>query len=143
KGRSLGAAAFLAAACDEIVMGTGSAVADFNYLAGEKADALRTRRDMLLPLVKEQGYPPALFEAALTRNLALVRVKTSGGDLRLVTEPAFKENQESGSAKWDALGRLTPGHDESFLRVGDDLAREWRVTRETGVDTVEALYSYY
>jgi membrane-bound ClpP family serine protease len=143
RGRALGAACFLAVACDEIVMGTDAVLADFNYLAGEKSDALQVRRQMLIPLLKEQGYPVPLFEAALTRNLALVRVRTPGGDLRLVTEPQFKEDQESKSPKWDSLGRITPGVDESFLRITADLAREWRVARETGVDSIETLASYY
>ncbi len=141
-GRALGAACYLAVVCDEIVMGTGSALADFNYLAGEKADALQVRREMLLPLLAEQGYPPALFEAALTRNLALVRVKAPGGDVRLVTEREFKEHVEAGGAKWDVLGRLAPGVDETFLRVNADLAHEWRIAREPGIDNMESLYSY-
>ncbi len=140
-GRALGAACYLAVACDEIVMGTGAVLADFNYLAGEKADALKVRRDSLQPLLKEQGYPVALFDAALTRSLALVRVRVPGGDIRLVTEPQFKE-QEAGGVKWDALGRITPGADDSFLRISADLAREYRITRETGIDSLESLYTY-
>jgi membrane-bound ClpP family serine protease len=143
QGRSLGAACFLAVACDEIVMGTGSALADFNYLSGEKGEALRVRRDMLLPLVREQGYPPALFEAALTRNLALVRARGPGGELRLVTEPQFKQDQEAKAPHWDSLGRIAPGPDESFLRITADLAKEWRVAQATGIDSAEALYTYY
>jgi len=113
-GRALGAACYLAVACDEIVMGSGSALADFNYLAGEKSDALEVRRQTLLPLLKEKNYPVPLFEAALTRNLTLVRARVAGGDIRLVTEPQFKENQESNGAKWDSLGRIAPGADQSL-----------------------------
>jgi membrane-bound ClpP family serine protease len=141
-GRSLGAACFVAVACDEIVMGTGSALADFNYLAGEKADALQVRRQMLLPLLKEQGYPPALFEAALARNLAAVRVRAQGGDVRVVTEPQFKEHEQAGGTRWDLLGRIGPGADETFLRITAELAREFRIAREIGIDSNDALYSY-
>jgi membrane-bound ClpP family serine protease len=141
-GRSLGAGCFLAVACDEIVMGTGSAVADFNYLAGDKSDTMQERRRMLVPLLKDQGYPLAPFEAAMTRNLAVIRVRTSGGDIRLVTEPQFKEAEADRGAKWDALGRIAPGVDESYLRITDELAREWRIARETGVDSFESLCTY-
>ena len=140
-GRALGAACYIAVACDEIVMGTGAVLADFNYLAGEKADALQVRRDTLRPLLKEQGYPVPLFDAALTRNLALVRVRVPGGDVRLVTEPQFKEEVANG-AKWDALGRITPGADDSLLRITADLAREYRITRETGIDSLPLLCTY-
>jgi membrane-bound serine protease (ClpP class) len=143
KGRALGAAVYLAVACDEIVMGSGSALADFNYLAGEKADALEVRRKTLLPLLKEKNYPVPLFDAALTRNLTLVRVRNPGGDVRLVTEAQFKENQESNGPRWDALGRIAAAADESFVRISADLAREWRIVRATGIDTPESLYAYY
>ena len=165
RGRSLGAACFLAVACDEIVMGTGAAVADFNYLAGEKSDALEVRRRALAPLLEEQGYvepllkrknaqkdkgangdsyyPSPVFEAALTRNLALVRIRLQGGDTRLVTEPQFKENQQGAGPRWDMLGRIAPGPDEVFVRIGEDLAREARLVRATDIDSVESLYVYY
>jgi membrane-bound ClpP family serine protease len=140
--RSLGAACYLAVACDEIVMGTGAVLADFNYLAGEKADALQVRREALKPFLVQQGFPVALFDAALTRSLALVRVRVPGGDIRLVTEPQFKEEQQAKGLNWDALGRITPGADDSFLRITADLAREYRITRETGIDSLEALCTY-
>jgi membrane-bound ClpP family serine protease len=141
-GRSLGAGCFLAVACDEIVMGTGSALADFNYLAGEKADALLVRWKMLQPFLVEPGYPAAAFEAALTRNLAVVRVRVPGGDVRIITEREFKDEQDNGGGKRDLLGRVGPGADESFLRITADLAREWCIAREVGIDSIESLYTY-
>jgi membrane-bound serine protease (ClpP class) len=141
-GRSLGAACYLAVVCDEIVMGSNSALADFNYLAGEKADALYVRWKALQPFLVDPGYPAAPFEAAFTRNLALVRVRMPGGDVRLVTDDEFKREQDAGGAKRDVLGRITPGADDSFLRITAERAREWRIARETGIDSIESLYTY-
>ena len=71
-GRSSGAATFLALACNEIVMANDAALADFTYLPADQVDDVKT---MLLPLAAEQGYPPLLFEATLSKDLALYRVQ--------------------------------------------------------------------
>src|SRR5204862_2231689 len=72
-GKSLGAATFLALGCSEILMGRDSALSDFRYLRAEDRKALV---DVLLPLAKSQGYPPALFQATLEPNMKLVRVRS-------------------------------------------------------------------
>lgn len=143
-GRALGAACFLAVACDEIVMGTESALADFTYLRGEKADALQARREMLLPLVRAQGYPEPLFRASLERNLTLVRVraKADPADERLLTEEQYQADQASLSPEWHALGRIAPPAGEPFVIITAPLAKEWHVA-QTDIDTPAALYAAY
>lgn len=64
-GVNLGAGTYLALACDEIVMGSNSTLADFNDLRGEGPELMRRRAEMLLPLARAHGYPEAPFEAAL------------------------------------------------------------------------------
>jgi membrane-bound ClpP family serine protease len=142
-GRSLGAGCFLAVACDEIVLGDNAVLADFNYLHGEPADALKARREALLPLVKEQGYPEALFRAALEPHAVLVRVrsKTDPGVERLVTEDQFREDQASQSPELSSLGRIAPASDEAFIQIDAALAKEWRIAQATGVNSPEALYA--
>lgn len=69
-GVHLAAGTYLALSCDEIVMGSNAALADFNDLRGEGPELMRRRAEMLLPLARSHGYPEAPFEAALLHPIA-------------------------------------------------------------------------
>lgn len=142
-GRSLGAATFLALACSEIVLGKDAALADFGYLAGdENTDQRRRAAEMLVPLAREQGYPPLLFQAALDPSLALVRVKAKNdpGLELLVIDKEFEADQQSANPRWNSFGRLTPLEGEHF-KITAPLAAEWRVAQATDVDTPGVPYA--
>ncbi len=142
--RSLGAATFLAVACSEIVMGKDAALADFGYLMDpSQADARRRALEMLVPLAREQGYPPLLFQATLDPTLNLVRVKSKSdpGPEQLVTEKDFEADQQSPKPRWNSFGRLVPGEGKTF-RITAPLAREWRIVQAADIDRLEDLYNY-
>lgn len=141
-GRSLGAATFLALACSEVVLGKDAALADFSYLQGdEHADARRRTQEMLVPLAREQGYPPLLFQATLDPKLTLVRVKAKAdpGLEQLITEKELEDDQQSMNPRWNSFGRFVPA-DGKTLRITAPLAREWRVTQAGEIDTLRDLY---
>ncbi len=132
-GRSLGAATFLALACNEIVMAKDAALADFSYLpANEVADV----KAMLLPLAAEQGYSPVLFEATLNKDMALFRVRTRDGEERLVTE------KELNNPAWQKNSRLDrpPG---KFLILKAPLAEEFHVAQAADIGSADELYARY
>jgi membrane-bound ClpP family serine protease len=132
-GRSLGAATFLALACNEIVMARDAALADFTYLPTEQVEDVKA---MLLPLVKEQGYPTLLFEAALDKRIVLYRAKTKEGDDRLVTENDLK------NPDLQKISRLDRAPD-SFLKITAPLAEEFGVAQSTAIATLEDLNAHY
>ncbi|MCI0640114.1 MAG: hypothetical protein L0Y72_29150 [Gemmataceae bacterium] len=140
-GRVLGAATFLALGCMEIVMAGDAALGDFSYLGD---DQLQSARDMLLPLVKEQGYPPALFEATLQRDLVLFRVKAKSNpsEVRLVSEVELKKDAASKNPQWDSFGRLERDAGKN-LKIDATLAREFRIAQATGLNSLDELFTYF
>jgi membrane-bound serine protease (ClpP class) len=132
-GRSLGAATFLALACNEIVMARDAVLADFAYLPADQVDDVKT---MLLPLAKEQGYPPLLLEATLSKDLVLYRVKTKESDERLVAEGDVK------NPAWHKISRLDRPP-AMFLKITAPLAEEFRIAQSTDIGSLDALNSYY
>jgi len=132
-GRSLGAATFLALACNEIVMAPDAVLADFTYLPADQVEDVKT---MLLHLAKEQGYPPLLFEAALNKDLVLYRAKTKEGEERLVEEQNVKKTD------WVIMSRLdkAPG---KLLKITAALAEEFHVAQSIKIDSLKALYGQF
>jgi membrane-bound serine protease (ClpP class) len=131
-GRSLGAATFLALACNEIVMARDAALADFAYLPAEQLDDVKA---MLMPLAKDEGYPQLLFEATLTKGMVLYHVKTKEGQDRLVLEKDVK------NSPWQLVRRLdpTPG---KFLKVTAPLADDFHVAQSIDIGSLDALNAY-
>src|SRR5581483_1529326 len=142
-GRTLGAATFLALRCNDIVMAKDAALGDFSYLLQEKetkAEDLQRLRSMLVPLAKEQGYPPRLFEATLDPDMVLYRVKDRAdpSDERLVTEQELDKDKQAAQPRWHSMGRLSRPEGK-LLKISADLAREWRVAPYADVETLPAL----
>jgi membrane-bound ClpP family serine protease len=129
-GRSLGAATFLALACYELVMAPDAVLADFNYLPADQVDDVKA---MLLALVKDQGYPPLLFEAALTKDMVLYHVKTKEGQDRLVTQAEVKD------LPWHSRIEAPKGQ---LLKINATLARTFHVAQASDIDSLSALYTY-
>jgi membrane-bound ClpP family serine protease len=98
---------------------------------------------MLVPLAREQGYPPLLFEAALDRDLEIYRVKskTDPGDERLLSARDLQIDAKSANPRWLSLGLFAKSG--PFLKITAPIAKEWRVARYADVDSVEALYGLY
>ncbi len=140
KGKSLGAATFLALGCSEIDMAQDSAISDFRYLS---ADDRKLVFEMLAPLADSQGYPPLLFKATLEQNLALVRVRPKSdpnAPMDLVTLAKYQDDQKSTAPRWNSFGVLLPG-EGGVLKITPALAREFQIDSGTDIDTIEALYS--
>ncbi|MBX9679629.1 MAG: hypothetical protein K2X38_12770 [Gemmataceae bacterium] len=139
--RSLGVTTLLALGCNEIVMGKDSALADFRALKPEDRSALI---DVVVPMARDQGYPPLLFQATLDPKISLVRVKGKNDptEQRLVTDDEYKQDQESKSPRWNSFGRLTSDSKDT-LRITTPIAREWQVAIPQEVDDVSTLYATY
>ncbi len=142
-GAALGAAAYLAVACNEIAMASGATLVDFNYLKQDSPDLMRRREEMLLALVREQDYPELLFRATLTPGLVLYRVRAAAdpNDERLITEADYRADQE-GAKKWRSLGRITAPESE-LLTIPAALAHDFRIAQAADLDTTEQLYAFY
>lgn len=142
-GASLGAAAYLALACNEIVMASNATLADFNYCKQDGPELLRRRAEMIVPLARDQDYPELLFKAALTPDLVLYRVRTAAdpAEETLITEAEYKLDQE-GAKRWRSLGRIAPAEGE-MLTISAALAGEQRIAQAVDIDNVEQLYAHY
>ena len=132
-GCSLGAATFLALACNEIVMAKDAVLADFAYLPEDQRDDVKA---MLVPLAKEQGYPPLLFEASLTKGMVLYWAKTKDGEDRVITE------KERKGFQGQKISRLEQSP-EDLLKINAPLAGQFQIAQATNIDTLDALYDHY
>lgn len=145
-GRSLGAATFLALGCDEMVMGTGAVLGDFEYLKKQDAKLLNDVRANLVDLAQKQGYPPRLFEAMVDPRLMLRRVQSRADphDFRVVTEEELRKDQESGKPQWHGVpaGGLDRPEGQ-FFKLPAALAKELGVVLHADKDSNEAVSSLY
>src|SRR4029077_16004770 len=119
--------------CNEIVMARDAVLADFSYLPADQVDDVKT---MLLPLVKEQGYPPLLFEAALSKDLVLYRVKTKQGEDLLIAAKHVE------NPAWHTISRLDRAPN-SFLKITPPLAGEFGVAPSTDIASLDDLHAHY
>lgn len=142
--RSLGAATFLALGCHEIVMASDATLGDFNYLTDKSPAALKPKRDMLVKLARDQGYPPLLFDAMLTPGLVLYRVqaRTDPSDYRLLTEEDMRKDAAAQNPRFSQVGRIDAPPGELF-KLNAQLAKEWHVASAIDVNSPEVLYPLY
>jgi membrane-bound serine protease (ClpP class) len=142
-GASLGAATYLALACNEIVMASSAALADFNYCKHDAPELLQRRAEMLVPLARAQDYPELLFKATLSPGLVLYRVRSAAdaNEETLISEADFRADQE-GARRWRSLGRIAAA-DGELLTIPAPLAHEQRIAQAADVDSIEQLHGLY
>lgn len=143
--RKLGAATFLALGCNEIVMAKDSWLGDFDYLKDQKEDQLQPKRDMLVKLAEEQGYPPLLFQAMLDRNLEIysVRSRSNPALMQFISEKELVQDKASPTPKWIEPVRIIKSKGDTFLKLDAAQARQWRVVRYNDVADKSALFNLY
>lgn len=143
-GRALGAATFLAVACNEIAMGRDAVLGDFDYLKTDADQDQGGRRGQLADLAKSQGYPPAVFEAMLDRNLNLVRVQSRNdpNEYQIVAEQEFLADKKSQNPKWNDAGRI-PKPEGEYFKLTAALARELDIVQQNEISSLEELYQVY
>jgi membrane-bound ClpP family serine protease len=141
-GRELGAATFLALGCSRIFMDERSKLGNFDYLKGaESPEVLKAKRDMLVSLAEERGYPGELFRAMLDSSTVLYRVhrKTDPGEIRIVSEAELQRDAASRSPQWVEAGHIARAPGE-FFKLDADLASELGVATKANL---EAAYQAY
>jgi membrane-bound ClpP family serine protease len=142
--KALGTATVLALGCNEIVMGTEAVLGDFSKLTDKSPATLKPKRDTLVALAEEQGYPALLFAATLDADLVLFRAqsKTDPGDYRVITEDEMKKDAQLPVRRWTSAVRIDKPQGE-FLKVDAKLAKEFGVALYADVDSTELLYAKY
>jgi len=143
--RKLGAATFLALGCNEIVMAKDAFLGDFNYLKDQKDEELKPKRDMLVKLAEEQGYPTLLFQAMLDRNLEIygVRSRLNPAAYDFITAEEMKIDKDRAAPKWSEPMRFVKLKGDVFLKLNATQARQWRVVRYNDVPDKSALFNLY
>ena len=141
--RGLGAATFLALGCNEIVMGKKSYLGDFRYLPDKTADALAQKREMLVSLARDAGYPPPLFEAMLKPGMVLYRVQSikDPGDYQVMTEEQWQKENKAAAPLWKNDGTIHSG--EGLFQLEAHQAKEFGIAQYDDVESPEALYALY
>jgi len=141
---TLGAASVLALGCNEIVMAPDAVLGDFSYLTEKSPAALKPKRDTLVTLARDQGYPPLLFEAMLDADLVLHRVqsRTDPGDFHVISAAELKKDTQLAVPRWKDAGQINKPQGE-FLKLESRLAKEFGVALYADVDSTDALYAKY
>jgi membrane-bound serine protease (ClpP class) len=141
-GRAVGAGTYLALGCSKILMASTALLGNFDYLKGQPPESLAAKRDMLVRLATERGYPPELFEAMLDADVVLYRVhrKTDPSEVRVMRQADLERDRKAADPQWVEDGRLAkmPGE---FLKLDAAWATEFGVAAQGDVDSPEALYA--
>jgi membrane-bound ClpP family serine protease len=141
-GRQVGAGTYLALGCSKIMMASTAVLGNFDYLKGQPPESLGAKRDMLVRLATDRGYPPELFAAMLDPGVVLYRVhrRSDPSEVRVLREEELNRDQRSADPQWVDEGRIarTPGE---FLKLDAAMATEFGVAAQGDVDTPEALYA--
>jgi hypothetical protein len=125
-------------------MSSTAALGVFEYLAGADAESLRLKREALVELAQEGGYPPLLFRATLDRDLVLYGALGRDHTYQIITE-AQKQQDDALPAdrqQWTNKARI-PRRPGEFLKLDAKLAKEWGVALYNDVESPEELYRRY
>lgn len=151
--RAVDTATFLALGCSEIVMGKNAVLGDFETTLRERHDGAvrdvspdryQAKRDTLVGLAQEQGYPPLLFRGMLDRELTIYRVRSRQGqpERRLLSEEELQLDQANGK-KWIKESLVKPGGAKGqFLTLNGPQALDLGIARHL-VDGIPELYTLY
>lgn len=144
-GRALGAASFLALGCHEIIMAKGAVLGDFSYLKDSKPADFLEKKQMLVKLATDRGYPPLLFEAMLDNRMELRRVKARNdpSDERVLTREMVQDDQKAANPRWVDFGAIDKP-EGPFFKLTAAAANEWGVAQlidseSKGFDELYAL----
>jgi membrane-bound serine protease (ClpP class) len=143
-GVSLGAGTFLALGCRQIVLAASAVLGDFESLQDLPEEQLQPKREMLVALARQQGYPPLLFQATLDRHLELYKGRTRSGRWQLLTaeEKAADDQKPPGQQRWQEKVRL-PHAPGTFLKIDAALAKDLGVALWSDVESAEELNRRY
>jgi membrane-bound ClpP family serine protease len=148
RGRSLGAATFLALGCSEIVMGDNAALGDFEYLRNKGEEDLKPLRKTLEELAEDQAYPALLFRATLQKDLILYQAQSAqpSGAFQVITDKELEQDEArpKGQRLWAHASRI-PVRQGEMLKVTATLAKQLGVAlnRDYDAATVEEVYRHY
>jgi membrane-bound serine protease (ClpP class) len=148
---ALSGAAFLALACDEIVMTPRARMGDAGpVIFGD--DALfrhapeKVRSDLALiirDLAKDKGRPPALAEAMIDMNLAVYRcVHVESGEVAYLSDPELEAMDQKTRGLWDKGPLVLESKPGSFLEVNGQRAVELKLAVATVSDQAELEQRY-
>jgi membrane-bound ClpP family serine protease len=140
------AAAFIALGCSEIVMQKDARFGDFSAVITEKRNGAtvnvdpsqyRAKRDSLVALARDQGYPPLVVQGMMDPDLEVYHaVDKNTQEQAFITGAELSANR----AKW-LNERLVKAPGKALVLTADE-AREWGIARHT-VDGLDDLYAQY
>ncbi len=140
------AAAFLALGCSEIVMQKDARFGDFSAVLTENRGGAvlnvdpaqyRAKRDSLVALARDQGYPPLVVQGLMDPDLEVYHVVNKNSE-----EQAFVTGEElaAGRAKW-VNEQLVKAPGKALVLTADE-ARQWGIARYK-VDGLDDVYAQY
>lgn len=153
--RAPDAATFVALGCTEIVMGRNAEMGDFDSVVYERRGPKRIevdpakyqmKRDSLVGLAEEQGYPPLIARGMLDKDVTIYRVQSLRGasEWRLITGDELRAERLKGQPKWGNEFLIKPGEPNGqFLKLNAIRAKELGIARELvdgGLAEVITLY---
>jgi membrane-bound ClpP family serine protease len=139
-------AAFLAFACDKIIMQReikgqdgqpgkdGGRLGGFDRYVQEHPNLETTLRRNLAEIAAKKHYPPILAEGMLDRELRIVAVESTREESarKFLSEAELKADQQR-EHRWRSVGVVKPANDKEegkYLTLSADQARELGVARE-------------
>jgi membrane-bound serine protease (ClpP class) len=142
-------AAFLALGCGEIVMQKDARFGDFSAVLTEKRNGAvvnvdpsqyKARRDSLVALARDQGYPPLVVQGMMDPELEVYHVVD-----KKTEEQSFVTAEElaAGRAKWvnEQLVKAGGPNGKALVLTADE-AKQWGIARHK-VDGLDDLYAQY
>jgi len=157
-GRSRDTAAFLAFACNKIVMQRetkknkwlgqdvqeGAVLGGFDRFLLAHPELEATIRRNLADIAEKKHYPQILAEGMLDRNLRIYAVKSAKEESthKYISKAELEADQEQrGEHRWQTVGIVKPSNDKeenNYLTLTADQARDLGVAREV-VNNFEEL----
>ncbi|HZY89601.1 MAG TPA: hypothetical protein VFE78_32570, partial [Gemmataceae bacterium] len=129
-------AAFLAFACNKIVMQREAKLGDFDAYMKDRPTLEATVRKNLSEVAGKQHYPVLLADGMLSRELRIHRVESvKGGSARaFLSDDDFRADQgQGGEHRWRSLGLVKPqaeADENKYLTLTAERARELGVAQE-------------
>jgi membrane-bound ClpP family serine protease len=129
-------AAFLAFACNKIVMQREAKLGDFDAYMKDRPTLEATVRKNLSEVAGKQHYPVLLADGMLSRELRIHRVESVKGEnaRTFLSDDDFRADQgQGGEHRWRSLGLVKPqaeADENKYLTLTAERARELGVAQE-------------